>query len=68
MPSRLTPPFIAGHEVAADRDCATAIAAALCLQNGASIIRAHNASVAWDAIRIMDAVRQTAFHEAGSRV
>ncbi len=61
-------PFTAGHEVAADRDCATAIAAALCLQNGASIIRAHNASAARDAVRILDAVRQAAFNEAGSCV
>ena len=45
-----------GHAVAADRDHATAAAAALCVANGANIIRAHNVRAATDAARVADAV------------
>lgn len=47
---------LVGHAVAADRDHATAAAAALCVANGANIIRAHNLRAATDAARVADAV------------
>jgi dihydropteroate synthase len=43
-----------------DRDAATAAAAALCVFNGADIIRAHNAAAVHDAVRVADAVAMQA--------
>ena len=51
--------FCAGHAVAADRDHATAAAAALCIANGANIIRAHNVRAASDAAKVADAICST---------
>lgn len=48
---------LTGRERAADRDFATAAAAALCVAGGASIIRAHNVEAVRDAVRVADAVR-----------
>jgi 2-amino-4-hydroxy-6-hydroxymethyldihydropteridine diphosphokinase/dihydropteroate synthase len=45
-----------GRQAAADRDHATAAAAALCVAGGAGIIRAHNVAAARDAARVADAV------------
>lgn len=45
-----------GHAVAADRDHATAAAIALCVANGANIIRAHNVRAASDAVKVADAM------------
>lgn len=45
----------AGQTVAADRDYATAAAAALCVSHGANIIRTHNVTAAKDAARVTDA-------------
>lgn len=50
----------AGHEVAADRDVATAAAAALCVSRGAAVIRAHNVAAVRDAVRVADAFRAAA--------
>lgn len=49
----------AGHAVAADRDYATAAAAALCVANGANIIRAHNVRAVSDAAKLADAVNDS---------
>lgn len=46
----------AGNPIAADRDYATAAAAALCIASGASIIRAHNVKAAADAAKVADAL------------
>lgn len=46
----------AGREAAKDRDIATAAAAALCVMNGANIVRAHNVPAVHDAVRVADAV------------
>lgn len=51
---------VTGREVAADRDYATAAAAALCVSGGAAIIRAHNVAAVRDAVRVADAVRRFA--------
>lgn len=48
---------LTGKERAADRDFATAAAAALCVAGGASIIRAHNVRAVRDAVRVADGVR-----------
>ncbi|KAL4451314.1 hypothetical protein ABPG77_009386 [Micractinium sp. CCAP 211/92] len=48
---------LTGRERAADRDFATAAAAALCVAGGASMIRAHNVEAVRDAVRVADAVR-----------
>lgn len=48
--------FCVGHAVAADRDHATAAAAALCIASGANIIRAHNMRAASDAAKVADAM------------
>ncbi|KAL3160985.1 hypothetical protein ABBQ38_009375 [Trebouxia sp. C0009 RCD-2024] len=48
---------LTGHAVAADRDHATAAAAALCIANGANIIRAHNVRAVSDAAKLADAVK-----------
>ena len=48
----------AGQTNAAERDYATAAAAALCISHGANIIRAHNVTAAKDAARVADAVHQ----------
>ena len=48
--------FCVGHAVAADRDHATAAAAALCIASGANIIRAHNVRAASDAAKVADAM------------
>ena len=45
-----------GQAVAADRDHATAAAIALCVANGANIIRAHNVRAAADAAKVADAM------------
>ena len=50
-----TPAAAAGRMVAADRDAATAAAAALCVAEGANIIRAHNVPAVRDALRVADA-------------
>ena len=39
-----------------ERDAATAAAAALCVAEGANIIRAHNVAVVRDAVRVAEAV------------
>lgn len=49
-----------GREVAADRDAATAAAAALCVAHGAAIVRAHNVAAVADAVRVAHAVQQHA--------
>lgn len=51
---------LTGHAEAADRDYATAAAAALCVAGGASIIRAHNVAAVRDACRVADAVHRLA--------
>ena len=56
----LTRLAVAGHKVAADRDFATAAAAALCIASGANIIRAHNVGAAADAAKVADALKQHA--------
>ncbi|KAK9816707.1 hypothetical protein WJX72_004011 [[Myrmecia] bisecta] len=48
---------LTGHKVAAERDHATAAAAALCVAAGASIVRAHNVRAVYDAVRVADAVK-----------
>ncbi|KAL4420775.1 hypothetical protein ABPG75_010431 [Micractinium tetrahymenae] len=48
---------LTGRERAADRDFASAAAAALCVAGGANIIRAHNVEAVRDAVRVADAVR-----------
>lgn len=47
---------LTGREVAADRDAATVAAAALCVAEGANIIRAHNVAAVRDAVQVADAV------------
>lgn len=47
----------AGRTNAADRDYATAAAAAVCISNGANIIRAHNVGAVKDAAMVADAMR-----------
>ena len=47
----------AGRE-ASDRDVASAAAAALCVANGASIVRAHNVAAARDAVTVADAINK----------
>ena len=46
----------AGQKLAADRDSATAAAAALCIAGGADIIRVHNVAMGRDAARTADAI------------
>ena len=46
----------AGREAPKDRDVATAAAAALCVMNGANIVRVHNVPAVHDAVRVADAV------------
>lgn len=55
---------LTGEPEAADRDYATAAAAALCVSGGASIIRAHNVAAVRDACRVADAVRHFALPPA----
>ena len=40
----------AGHKDHADRDVASAAAAALCVQSGANIVRTHNVGATRDAV------------------
>jgi 2-amino-4-hydroxy-6-hydroxymethyldihydropteridine diphosphokinase/dihydropteroate synthase len=47
-----------GASDAAERDWATVAAAALCVQQGANIIRAHNVAAVVDAVKVADAVRK----------
>lgn len=49
---------LTGRQVAAERDWATAAAAALCVTGGANIIRAHNVEAVRDACRVADAARR----------
>lgn len=49
---------LTGRTVAAERDWATAAAAALCVAGGANIIRAHNVEAVRDACRVADAARR----------
>ncbi len=49
---------LTGRQVAAERDWATAAAAALCVAGGANIIRAHNVEAVRDACRVADAARR----------
>ncbi|GAB4820142.1 hypothetical protein N2152v2_007188 [Parachlorella kessleri] len=46
---------LTGRKVAAERDHATAAAAALCVAEGANIVRAHNVPATCDALRVVDA-------------
>lgn len=48
---------LTGRSAAADRDWATAAAAALCVAGGANIIRAHNVEAVRDACRVTDAAK-----------
>ena len=52
----------AGREAAKDRDVATAAAAALCVMNGANIVRAHNVPAVHDAVRVADAIAACSRH------
>ena len=47
-----------GKKAAEERDWATAAASALCVQNGATIIRAHNVAATVDAVKVADAVKK----------
>lgn len=51
---------LTGRKEAVDRDWATAAAAALCVREGANIIRAHNVAAVRDAVRVADAVTRQA--------
>jgi dihydropteroate synthase len=51
---------VTGREVAEERDAASAAAAALCVANGAHIVRAHNVAAVRDAALVGDAVRRGA--------
>jgi hypothetical protein len=42
----------AGHKDPADRDVASAAAAALCVQSGANIVRTHNVGATRDAVGV----------------
>lgn len=55
---------VTGKKVAEERDWATAAAAALCVQQGAGIIRAHNVAATVDAVRVADAVRKERYSTA----
>ena len=48
---------IADQPNPAERDYATAAAAAMCIANGANIIRAHNVRAVKDAARVADAMQ-----------
>ena len=50
----------AGRKLAEERDVATAAASALCVVNGANIIRTHNVAAVHDAVRVADAVSTAA--------
>ena len=54
---------LTGKKEAEERDWATVAASALCVQQGAAIIRAHNVAAVVDAVRVADAVRK---HRRGS--
>lgn len=43
---------------AKERDVASSIAAAICLWQGANIIRMHNATVGQDTVRVVDALKR----------
>jgi len=47
-----------GASDAGERDWATVAASALCVQQGAGIIRAHNVAAVVDAVKVADAVRK----------
>ena len=47
---------LTGHEVAADRDFATAVSAALAWERGASILRVHNVRVCKEALAVAMAI------------
>lgn len=47
---------ITGREAAQERDFATAAACALCVQQGANVLRAHHAGALVDAARVADAL------------
>lgn len=49
---------LAGRQEPAERDVATAAAAALCVSEGSNIIRAHNVAAVRDAVRVADALCQ----------
>ncbi|DBA85065.1 TPA: hypothetical protein ACH3X2_005790 [Trebouxia sp. C0005] len=51
---------LTGRANAADRDYATAAAAAMCISRGANIIRAHNVAAVKDAAAVADALACTA--------
>jgi 2-amino-4-hydroxy-6-hydroxymethyldihydropteridine diphosphokinase/dihydropteroate synthase len=53
-----------GAEDASQRDWATVAAAALCVQQGANIIRAHNVAAVADAVKVADAVRKEMLFES----
>jgi hypothetical protein len=50
----------AGQDDPAERDVASAAAAALCVAAGANIVRMHNARAAADAVRVADGVMAAA--------
>jgi len=45
---------LTGRTKADERDTASAVSAAFCIQGGADIIRMHNAAAGWDAARVSD--------------
>lgn len=50
---------LTGRPNAADRDYATAAAAAMCISHGANIVRAHNVTAVKDAAAVADALART---------
>ena len=55
---------LTGRQVPQERDVATAAAAALCVANGAAIVRAHNVPATRDAVRVADAVVAARWHKS----
>lgn len=55
---RPAPARTTGREMPAERDAASAAAAALCVAEGANIVRVHNVAAARDAVRVADAFRR----------
>jgi 2-amino-4-hydroxy-6-hydroxymethyldihydropteridine diphosphokinase / dihydropteroate synthase len=55
---------ITGMSEAKDRDWATAAAAALCVTEGANIVRVHNVAGVRDACRVADSVRRAVLGQA----
>ena len=54
---------VAGRKLPEERDIATAAASALCVANGASIIRTHNVAAVHDAVRVADAVSKASYKQ-----